>query len=39
MQEGETLGKVLNIIENEWLDNNFQISDERVKEIIKTNTN
>ncbi len=39
MQEGEALGKVLQIIEDEWLDNSFKISDERVKELIRNNTN
>ena len=37
MREGSELGKVLKIIEDEWIDNNFKISKDRVKEIIKTN--
>ena len=39
MKEGSILGKVLKIIENEWINNGFKISKERVKEIIKLNTN
>ena len=39
IKEGLVLGKVLKIIENEWLENNFQISDKRIKEIIKRNLN
>jgi poly(A) polymerase len=39
MKEGSTLGKVLKIIENEWLENGFKISKDRVKEIIKSNLN
>jgi poly(A) polymerase len=37
MKEGSTLGKVLKIIEDEWIENGFKISNERVKEIIKLN--
>jgi tRNA nucleotidyltransferase/poly(A) polymerase len=37
MKEGSTLGKVLKIIENEWIINGFKISKNRVKEIIKSN--
>mgnify|MGYP001208271948 CR=1 FL=1 len=36
MTEGTSLGKALKIIENEWLENNFKISKDRVREIIKT---
>ena len=39
MKEGSTLGRVLQIIEDEWINNNFKISKERVKEIIKLNSN
>ena len=39
MQEGSTLGRVLKIIEKEWINNNFQISRDRVREIIKLNDN
>ena len=38
MKEGKLLGKVLKKIEKEWVDNNFNISDNRVKEIIKLNS-
>ena len=39
MNEGESLGKVLKVIEEEWIKNGFKISDEKVKELIKTNLN
>ena len=39
MQEGQTLGNVLKILEKEWINNNFKISNERVEEIIKVNLN
>ena len=39
MKENATLGKVLNIIEEEWINNNFKISDNRVKELIRINSN
>ena len=34
MREGESLGKVLKAIEKEWLENNFKISDDKIKELI-----
>jgi poly(A) polymerase len=37
MNEGSALGKVLKIIENEWIANGFKISKSRVKEIIHLN--
>ena len=37
MREGSAIGKVLKIIEEEWITNGFKISTERVKEIIKSN--
>ena len=37
MKEGSTLGRVLKIIEKEWIANGFKISKDRVKEIIKSN--
>ena len=37
MKEGSTLGRVLKIIEKEWIVNGFKISKDRVKEIIKSN--
>ena len=39
MQEGQTLGIVLKTLEEEWINNNFKISDERVEEVIKVNSN
>jgi len=39
MKEGATLGKTLNKIEEEWINGNFKISNDRVKEIIKLNSN
>ena len=36
MQQGELIGKVLDEIEKEWLKNNFQMTKERVKEIIQS---
>ena len=37
MKEGSALGRVLKIIENEWIINGFKISKDRIKEIIKSN--
>jgi len=37
MKEGSALGRVLKIIEDEWIINGFKISKDRVKEIIKLN--
>ena len=37
MKESSTLGKVLKIIEDEWINSGFKISNNRVKEIIKSN--
>ena len=37
MKEGAAIGRVLKIIENEWINNGFKISKDRVKEIIKLN--
>ena len=33
--EGKQLGKKLKIIEKEWVDNNFKISDEKIESIVK----
>ena len=38
MREGVLMGKVLKKIEEEWMENNFKISDVRVQEIIKKNS-
>ena len=39
MQEGQTLGNVLKLLENEWIKNNFKISKEKIDEVIQTNLN
>jgi len=39
MQQGLSMGKVLKEIEDEWIQNGFKISKDRVKEIIKLNSN
>ena len=39
MHEGQSLGNVLKTLEKEWINNNFKISNERVEEIIKVNSN
>ena len=39
MKEGLVLGKVIKILEKEWVENNFRISSERVLEVIKQNLN
>jgi len=39
MKEGALMGKTLEIVEHEWLDNDFEISNERVLEIIRAQNN
>ncbi len=39
MKEGLVLGKVIKILEREWVENNFKISDKRVLEVIKQHLN
>ena len=39
MKEGLALGKVLKMIEDEWINNGFKISKDLVKEIIQLNFN
>ena len=39
MKEGTLIGKTLKIIEDEWLSNNFKISNKRITEIIKKQNN
>ena len=39
MKEGALIGKTLKLIENEWLNNEFKISNQRVEEIIKNQNN
>ena len=36
MKEGQHLGNVLKLLEKEWVNNNFRISNEKIEEIIKT---
>ena len=39
MKEGQSLGNVLKTLEEEWINNNFKISNEKVEEIIRVNSN
>ena len=39
MKEGVTIGKVLKKLEEKWIRNNFKISDNEIKSIIKTHSN
>ena len=39
MKQGSSLGKAMKAIEEEWINNSFMISEDRVKEIIKFNLN
>ena len=39
MQQGSLMGKVLEAIKEEWIKNNFKITKERVKEIIRSHSN
>ena len=39
MLEGQSLGKVLKTLEKEWINNHFKISDERIEEIMRDNSN
>ena len=39
MKEGALIGDTLKLIEGEWIDNDFEISNERVLEIIKDQNN
>ena len=39
MKEGALIGKTIKLIEKEWLDNDFEISNARVLEIIKAQKN
>ena len=34
-KEGEVIGKILGSLKNEWLNNNFKITDQKVIQIIK----
>ena len=39
MKEGQSLGNVLKELEKEWVNNNFKISNNRIDELIKINSN
>ena len=39
MKQGSQMGKVLKKIEEEWIKNNFQISEDQMKEIIRLHSN
>ena len=39
IKEGKMLGQILKTIEKEWVENNFKIKNDRIKEIIITNSN
>ena len=39
MKEGVLIGKTIKLIEKEWLDNDFEISNERVLKIIEVQNN
>ena len=37
MKQGAMMGKVLKIVEKEWIKNNFKISKKQIQEIIRLN--
>ena len=39
MEQGALMGKVLKKIEEEWIKNNFKITKDQIKEIVKSNSN
>ena len=39
MKQGEYIGKVLKILEEEWLNNDFKISDQKISQIINDKNN
>ena len=39
MKQGAMMGKVLKIVEKEWIKNNFKISKKQIQEIIRLNSN
>ena len=39
MSEGVLLGKTLKLIEKEWINNDFKISNENILKIIRKNSN
>ena len=34
IQEGKSLGNILKMIEEEWVNNNFQLSENQIEKII-----
>ena len=38
MKEGKNLGKVLKVLEDEWLNNDFKISNDKIRDLIKTHS-
>ena len=39
MKQGSQMGRVLKKIEEEWIKNNFKISEDQMKEIIRLHSN
>ena len=39
IKEGKSVGKTLKLIQDEWLNNGFNISDQRISEIIDKQKN
>ena len=39
IKEGRKIGKMLKLIEEDWLDNGFKISDQRISKIINDEGN
>ena len=39
MKQGSQIGRVLKKIEEEWIKNDFQISEDQMKEIIRLHSN
>tara|TARA_B110000438_G_scaffold147921_1_gene142496 strand:+ start:357 stop:491 length:135 start_codon:yes stop_codon:yes gene_type:complete len=39
VKEGIAIGQVLKLLENEWLNNDFKISDQKISQIINDRNN
>lgn len=39
IKEGTVMGKILKLLENDWIENDFNISEERISKIINENRN
>ena len=39
VEEGAKMGKVLKLLKNEWLSNDFRISDQKISQIINNHNN